>query len=46
MQLQDEYRELLSMLLPSLKSDNILAALDEINLFWLKKIDLVELYLT
>lgn len=44
-QLQVEYRNLLKSLLPSLKTAASPAALDEINLFWFKNMDLVRLYL-
>lgn len=44
-QIQAEYKELLKALLPALKTMTSLAALDEIYLFWLKKMDLVRLYL-
>lgn len=43
--LQLEYKELLTRLLPRLKSAYAPAALDEINLFWLRHIDEVQLYL-
>lgn len=39
------YAELLSMLLPKLKSNHALEALDEINLFWIRNIEVVQLYL-
>ena len=45
MQIQAEYKDLLKVLLPALKTMASPAALDEINLFWLKNIDLVRLYL-
>lgn len=44
-QMQAEYKELLKALLPVLKTMNSIAALDEINLFWLKNMNLVRLYL-
>lgn len=40
-----EYKELLLALLPKLKSSNAPEALDEINLFWLRHIEEVQLYL-
>lgn len=43
--IQDKYAELLSMLLPKLKSNYAAEALDEINLFWVRNIDVVKLYL-
>lgn len=43
--IQNMYAELLSMLLPKLKSNHALEALDEINLFWIRNIDVVQLYL-
>lgn len=39
------YKDLLIDLLPVLKSKNCLQALDAINLFWVKNIDLVNVYL-
>lgn len=45
MQIQAEYKDLLKVLLPALKTMDSPAALDEINLFWLKNMDLVRLYL-
>lgn len=45
MQIQTEYKELLKALLPALKAMDSPAALDEINLFWFKHMDLVRLYL-
>ena len=44
-QIQREYKDLLSNLLPILRGKRSLEALDEINLFWLKNIDVVKLYL-
>lgn len=44
-QIQTEYKDLLKELLPALKKMVSPAALDEINLFWLKNMDLVRLYL-
>lgn len=44
-QIQQEYKNLLSTLLPLLKSKRSLVALDEINLFWIRNIDIVKLYL-
>lgn len=43
--LQTEYRELLTALLPKIKGNHVPEALDEINLFWLRHIDEVQLYL-
>ena len=43
--IQTEYKELLAALLPKLKSCNFPEALDEINLFWLRHIDEIQLYL-
>lgn len=43
--IQIEYKELLSALLPKLKSFHAPEALDEINLFWLRHIEDVQLYL-
>lgn len=45
MQIQTEYKNLLKELLPAVKTMASLAALDEINLFWLKNINSVRLYL-
>jgi len=45
MQIQAEYKDLLKVLLPALKTLASPAALDEINLFWFKNMDLVRLYL-
>lgn len=42
---QKEYKELLISLLPKLKSEFAAEALDEINIFWLKNISIVRLYL-
>jgi len=44
-QIQAEYKDLLKALLPALKTMASPAAWDEINLFWLKNMDLVRLYL-
>ncbi len=43
--IQTEYKELLIALLPKLKSSHAPEALDEINLFWLRHIEEVQLYL-
>ncbi len=43
--IQNEYKELLSVLLPKLKSARFPEALDEINLFWIRHIGVVQLYL-
>lgn len=43
--IQDDYKTLLSALLPKLKSARSLEALDEINLFWVRHMDAVLLYL-
>lgn len=43
--IQDSYAELLSILLPKLESSRVPEALDEINLFWIRNIDVVQLYL-
>lgn len=43
--IQTEYRELLSALLPKLKTSHAPEALDEINLFWLRHIGEIQLYL-
>lgn len=43
--IQDKYAELLSILLPKLKSDHAAEALDEINLFWVRNINVAKLYL-
>lgn len=43
--IQSEYQELLTMLLPKLKNSHAPEALDEINLFWLRHIEEVQLYL-
>lgn len=43
--IQTEYRELLTALLPKLKSSHAPEALDAINLFWLRHIEEVQLYL-
>lgn len=43
--IQNEYHQLLVKLLPKLQSSHFTAALDELNLFWLRYIDVVQLYL-
>ncbi|MBS6474548.1 MAG: hypothetical protein KH354_00955 [Clostridiales bacterium] len=43
--IQTEYKELLTALFPKLKSRHAPEALDEINLFWLRHIEEVQLYL-
>lgn len=43
--IQQEYKELLTALLPKLQSQHVPEALDEINLFWLRHINSVQLYL-
>lgn len=43
--IQTEYKELLATLLPKLKSRHSPEALDEINLFWLRHIEEIQLYL-
>lgn len=43
--IQSRYKELLVALLPKLKSKYAPEALDEINLFWLRHIETVQLYL-
>lgn len=43
--IQSDYKELLIKLLPILKSYHALEALDEINIFWIRHIDIVQLYL-
>ena len=43
--IQTEYKELLISLLPKLKTSHSPEALDEINLFWLRNIDTIQLYL-
>lgn len=43
--IQTEYKELLTALLPKLKSGRAPEALDEINIFWLRHIEEVQLYL-
>ena len=45
-QIQIEYKVLLQKLLPKLKTDFSVQALDEINLFWYRHMDVVRLYLT
>lgn len=44
--IQIEYKTLLQKLLPKLKSEFSAQALDEINLFWYRHMDIVRLYLT
>ena len=44
-QIQIEYKILLQKLLPKLKSEFSVQALDEINLFWYRHMDIVRLYL-
>ena len=43
--IQSEYKELLCTLLPILKSGYSHQALDEINIFWHRRVDIVRLYL-
>lgn len=43
--IQAEYKELLTVLLPKLKNSHAPEALDEINLFWLRRVKTVQLYL-
>lgn len=43
--IQIEYKELLIKLLPILNTEDILPALDEINIFWESNIEVIELYL-
>lgn len=43
--IQIEYKELLVALLPKIKNSHVPEALDEINLFWLRHIEVVQLYL-
>lgn len=43
--IQTEYRELLAALLPKVQSSHAPEALDELNLFWLRYIEEVQLYL-
>lgn len=43
--IQIEYKELLAALVPKLKSSHASEALDEINLFWLRHIEEIQLYL-
>lgn len=45
MNIQLEYSELLEKLLPKLKAGCAVEALDEINIFWYRYIDVVQLYL-
>lgn len=42
---QNRYAELLSSLLPKMKTKHLSEALDEINLFWVRNINIVKLYL-
>ena len=42
--IQKEYKELLVSLLPKLKSEFAAEALDEINVFWLRNMNIVQLY--
>lgn len=44
-QIQSEYKILLQKLLPKLKTEFSVHALDEINLFWYRYMDIVRLYL-
>ena len=43
--IQTEYRELLTALLPILRSSHAYVALDEINLFWFRYSEVIRLYL-
>ena len=43
--IQNMYVDLLSTLLPKLKSNHAPEILDEINLFWIRNIDIIQLYL-
>lgn len=43
--IQSTYAELLSILLPKLEANRAPEALDEINLFWIRNIDVIQLYL-
>lgn len=43
--IQDDYQRLLTKLFPKFQSVRFLEALDEINLFWVRHIDVVQLYL-
>lgn len=43
--IQNDYRDLLKSLLSGMNRDNVLEALDEINIFWIRHIKEVELYL-
>ena len=43
--IQTEYKELLTILLPKLQSVYAATALDEINLFWLRNIGAIQMYL-
>lgn len=43
--IQDEYKELLSGLLPKMNTVHCKEALDEISLFWIRHIEVVQLYL-
>lgn len=45
LRIQDKYKKLLVSLLPKLKSDHSHEALDEINIFWVQHIGVVQLYL-
>lgn len=44
-EIQFEYKNLLTVLLPKLKSRHMPEALDEINLFWIRNMGAVQLYL-
>lgn len=44
-QLQDDYRDLLTLLLPRIKETHTSAALDEIRLFWFRHSNEIQLYL-
>lgn len=43
--IQNEYMDLLSALMPKLQSSHCSEAMDEINLFWIRHIKVVQLYL-
>ena len=43
--IQTQYKELLTALLPKIKSQHLLEALDEISLFWIRHMGAVQLYL-
>lgn len=43
--IQNEYMDLLSALMPKLQSSHCSEAMDEINLFWIRHIEVVQLYL-